>query len=371
MALSMNNNIVEKINRWIDKNKDLFGAKILCSGIDPECARHIARLFPAASVVCLVDDRKAADEGGRGGVSERAAIDGGNEIVTESAANDGGHGDVSGRAALDGGRGGVSESTGNLHGPLFLNNSIKYYEGGKFDTVVSLDQSSLCPSGTDAEFPVWERGTLYLRRASLLMEYYEDRVHSLKKQLRPGGSLLSLVKSGHDEYFLGYCLAAAAEGLAVDTSSIRQILCVEDGEKHVLQGFTAEDGGKTDIHALLAENMNFALDRMNTAAEELLGKEAEIMLQADAAELLRGYHIYQGDQLKGKLAVYSSAQRPDVIYYFTDAEGDEPYLKRFHESDRDKLVRHMVGELHRQKASDKNINWKQLQLQDDWSETEI
>ena len=52
-------------------------------------------------------------------------------------------------------------------------------------------------------------------------------------------------------------------------------------------------------------------------------------------------------------------------------EGDQPYLRRFHEGDRDKVVRHMVGELHRQKAGDKSISWKQLELQDDWSETEL
>lgn len=323
----MENNFSEKVNRWIDRNKDVFGRKILCSGIDAESARHLSHLFPAASVICLQDKPEKA------------------------SAN--------------------THKESSLTGPLYISDNIRTYEGGKFDTVLSLDASLLCPTEPEPDFPAWERGTLYLRRAALLMEYYEDRVQSLQKHLRPGGTLLSLVRSEHDEFFLGYCLAAAAEGLEIDIASIRQILCVENGKKQILQGFAARDGGRTDINALLAENLNHSLDRMNTAAVELQGKQAEIMLQADVSGLLRGYHIYQGDDLKGKLAVYTSAQRPDVIYYFTDAEGDGPYLRRFHESDRDKLIRHMVGELHRQKASDKTIQWKQLELQDDWSETEI
>ena len=327
----MKNNIVEKINRWIDKNKDLLGSKILCSGIDPECARHISRLFPASAVVCL-----------------QASPDEETEEKTENRHSDQG-----------------------LSGPLFLTGDLKSYEGGKFDTVLSLGGAPLRPLRPGDRFPVWKRGTLYLRRASLLMDYYEEDVHSLQKHLRPGGSLLCLVRSGQDEYFLGCCLAAAAEGLAVDIASIRQISCVEKGEKQVLQGFTAMEGGRTDISALLAGNLNYSLDRMNTAAEELQGRQAEIMLQADTAGLIRGYHVYRGESFKGKLAVYSSAQRPDVIYYFTDVEGDQPYLRRFHEGDRDKVVRHMVGELHRQKAADKSISWKQLELQDDWSETEL
>ena len=331
IEVGMKNNIVEKINRWIDKNKDLFGGKILCSGIDPECARHISRLFPASAVVCLEPSR---DEGSGEKTDDRAG-------------------------------------EGSLSGPLFLCGDLKSYEGGKFDTVLSLGVAPLRPLQPGDSFPVWKRGTLYLRRASLLMDYYEEEVHSLQKHLRPGGSLLSLVRSEQDEYFLGYCLAAAAEGLAVDTASVRQISCMENGEKQVLQGFTAMEGGRTDISALLAGNLNYSLDRMNTAAEELQGRQAEVMLQADIAELIRGYHLYQGESFKGKLAVYSSAQRQDVIYYFTDVEGDQPYLRRFHEGDRDKVVRHMVGELHRQKAGDKSISWKQLELQDDWSETEL
>lgn len=324
----MENNLSEKMNRWIDRNKEVFGRKILCSGIGTESARHLSHLFPAASVICLE------------GRSENAW-------------------------------GAAKNKESSLAGPLFMSGDLLSYDGGKFDTVLSLDASPLCPAEPGSDFPAWERGTLYLRRAALLMEYYEDRVHSLQKHLRPGSTLLSLVCSDHDEYFLGYCLAAAAEGLEIDTASIRQILCVENGKKQILQGFAARDGGRTDINSLLAENLNHSLDRMNTAAEELHGKQAEIMLQADVSGLLRGYHIYQGSDLKGKLGVYTSAQRPDVIYYFTDAEGDGPYLRRFHESDRDKLIRHMVGELHRQKASDKTIQWKQLELQDDWSETEI
>ena len=323
----MENNLSEKMNRWIDRNKEVFGRKILCSGIGAESARHLSHLFPAASIICLGDKAEKTPEN--------------------------------------------IHQNNSLTGPLFMSGDLLSYEGGKFDTVLSLDASPLCPAEPGLDFPAWERGTLYLRRAAILMDHYENRVQSLQKHLRPGGTLLSLVRSDHDEYFLGYCLAAAAEGLEIDIASIRQILCVENGKKQILQGFAARDGGRTDINSLLAENLNHSLDRMNTAAEELHGKQAEIMLQADVSGLLRGYHIYQGSDLKGKLGVYTSAQRPDVIYYFTDAEGDGPYLRRFHESDRDKLIRHMVGELHRQKASDKNIQWKQLELQDDWSETEI
>ena len=73
----------------------------------------------------------------------------------------------------------------------------------------------------------------------------------------------------------------------------------------------------------------------------------------------------------GKLALYSSANRPNVIYYFTDVQGAVPYLRRFHTEDRQKVLRHMVGELHRQKAADSNISWHELTLNDDWSETEL
>ena len=167
IEVGMKNNIVEKINRWIDKNKDLFGGKILCSGIDPECARHISRLFPASAVVCLEPSR---DEGSGEKTDDRAG-------------------------------------EGSLSGPLFLCGDLKSYEGGKFDTVLSLGVAPLRPLQPGDSFPVWKRGTLYLRRASLLMDYYEEEVHSLQKHLRPGGSLLSLVRSEQDEYFLGYCLA--------------------------------------------------------------------------------------------------------------------------------------------------------------------
>lgn len=344
--------IIEKINRWIDRNRHLAGGKILCAGIAPECARHLARMIPEASVVCLEGAENISCPAGDANPAVNAGSMG--PAGTEGAAGPNSKG-----------------KSRRLSTPLFLSGDLQNYDGGKFDTIFTLAASPLCPAEPDGSFPVWERGTLYLRRASLLMEYYEKEVHSLRKHLRPGGTLLSLVRGGHDEYFLGYCLAAAAEELAVDPSSIRQILCVENGKKQTLQGFTAHEGGRTEIGALLAENLNFTLDRMNTAAEELLGKQAEVMLQADVSGLLRGYHVYRGDQLMGKLAVYSSAQRPDVIYYFTDVTGDEPYLKRFHKSDLDKLIRHMVGEMHRQKAGDKSVGWKQLELQDDWSETEL
>lgn len=321
-----NDNITEKINRWLDRKKDLFGQKILCIGTGAETARHLAHIFPRASIVCLTEDAVS----------------------------------------------GAPQAPGD---PLLIQGDAKSYQGGLFDTVVALASSPLkgaaAADGAGAAFPVWERGTLYLRRASLLMDHYEEEMQALRRHLRQGGSLLSIVRSEHDEYLLGWCLAAAAEGLAVDASDVRQIQCMEKGRRQVLQGVCAREGSRTDIGALLASNLNYSLDRMNTAAEELQGRDAEIMLQADAASLLRGYHIYQGAELKGKMGVYASAQRPDVLYYFTDVEGDEPYLKRFHTDDRDKLIRHMVGELHRQKAVGKDISWKQLELQDDWSETEM
>ena len=38
--------------------------------------------------------------------------------------------------------------------------------------------------------------------------------------------------------------------------------------------------------------------------------------------------------------------------------------------DRDAVLRHMSGELHRQKAADKSITWRRLTQHEDWSETE-
>ena len=203
------------------------------------------------------------------------------------------------------------------------------------------------------------------------MEYYEEQAHLPGRHLKPGGTLFNLVQSERDEYLLGYCLALAAEELSVDPSSIRRILCRRDGKRLVLHGIIAFAGGRTDIQSLIAGSRNDSLDRMNTTAPDYEGRDAEIMLQADAGELLRGYHIYQKEQLMGKLAVYSSVQREDVIYYFTDVAGDTPYLKRFHTQDRETVIRHMVGELHRQRAADKNVHWAQLELHDDWSETEL
>lgn len=320
-------NLTEKINHWIDKNRERIGSRILCVGTGAAPAAHLAHMFPDAAIVRLADgtDHSAGEE--------------------------------------------TPDSPG-LRAPLVIQADADTYQGGMFDTVISFDNTPLCPEVPGDTFPEWERGTLYLRRASLLMEYYEAKAHALCRHLRPGGMLLSLVCSEHDEYLLGYCFALAAEEMAVDPASVRQILCREDGERKILQGVTALAGARTDIGTLLAENLNFSLDRMNTAANELQGREAEIMVQADSAELVRGYHIYKEGKLMGKLAIYTSMQRPDVIYYFTDVVGDGPYLRRFHTEDQQKVLRHMVGELHRQKASDKSVEWRELKLQDGWEETE-
>jgi hypothetical protein len=202
------------------------------------------------------------------------------------------------------------------------------------------------------------------------MDYYEKTAGAHRRHLREGGTLLNLVLSEHDEYLLGYCLSLAAEGMAV-SPSVKQILCRRGGERVTMQAVRAAAGGRTDVSALLADNLNFNLDRMDTSAEELEGKKAEVLLQADASQLVRGYRIYLKEEAMGKLAVYTSVQRADVLYYFTDIRGDVPYLRRFHTEDRRKLLQHMAGELHRQKAADKNINWHEIVLNDDWSEQEL
>lgn len=322
---SPDNNYEEKIIGWIDKNRVLPGQKILCIGTGIEPARHLARLFPASQVVCLTGSMNP---------------------VCEDRGQD------------------------SLREPLVIKKDASSYDGGRFDTVIACGRAPLLPEDPGDSFPRWERGTFYLRKASLLMEYYEEQAHLLRRHLKPGGTLFNLVESERDEYLLGYCLALAAEELSVAPSSIRRILCRRDGKRLVLHGIIAFMGGRTDIQSLIAGSLNDSLDRMNTAAPEYEGRDAEIMLQADAGELLRGYHIYQGDQLMGKLAVYTSVQREDIINYFTDVAGDTPYLKRFHAQDRDLVIRHMVGELHRQRAVDKNVRWAELELRTDWSEAE-
>lgn len=329
-------NINIKIINWLDKNRDGFGRKILCSGLPVEAAEHIAHVFPDASIVMLADETPEKAESG-------------------------------------------------LVQPLVIRADLKDYDGGMFDTVIALTPGPLCPADTgpdsaagssrpglqaDIPYPQLNRGSFYLHRASLLMEYFEKNAGILRKNLREGGTLLNLVLSGHDEHLLGYCLALAAEGMAV-SPSVRQILCRRNGERVTMQAVRASAGGRTDVTALIAENLNFNLDRMDTGAEELEGKKAEILLQADASQLVRGYNIYQEEELMGKLAVYTSVQRADVLYYFTDIRGDIPYLRRFHTEDRKKLLRHMVGELHRQKAADKSVSWHELVLNDDWSEQEL
>lgn len=330
-------NANEKIINWLDKNLDAFGRKILCVCLDIQAARHIAHVFPEASIVLLTSESPAP------------------------------------------------EAEGGLVQPLVIRTELKDYDGGLFDTVVALTPQPLCPpdaagnsaSGSgqnslqaDLPCPQFNRGAFYLHRASLFMEYFEKNAGILRKNLREGGTLLNLVYSEHDEHLLGYCLSLAAEGMEV-SPSVRQILCRKNGERVTMQAIRAAAGGRTEINALIAENLNFNLDRMDTSAEEVEGKKAEILLQADASQLVRGYNIYQKDDLMGKLAVYTSVQRADVLYYFTDIQGDVPYLRRFHTEDQKKLIRHMVGELHRQKAADKNVSWHELVLNDDWSEHEL
>lgn len=330
-------NANEKIINWLDKNRDAFGRKILCVCLDPQLARHIAHVFPDSSIVLLTDkDPAPAAENG-------------------------------------------------LVQPLVIRTDLKDYDGGTFDTLVAVTPEPLCPPDavrnsafgpvhqnlqTDLPYPQFNRGAFYLHRASLFMEYFEKNAGILRKNLREGGTLLNLTVSEHDEHLLGYCLSLAAEGMEV-SPSVRQILCRRNGERVTMQAIRAVAGGRTDINALIAENLNFNLDRMDTGAEELEGQKAEILLQADASQLLRGYNIYQEDKLMGKLAVYTSVQRADVLYYFTDIQGDVPYLRRFHTEDQKKLIRHMVGELHRQKAADKSVSWRELKLNDDWSEHEL
>lgn len=324
------NNVNEKITAWLDKNRDAFGRKILCAGIDLRIAVHLSHLFPESSIVYLTDQE-------------------------------------------------ADLSDKDLRGPLVIRDRIETYQGGLFDTVVCFPEEPLCPAAEtgsswihgDKPYPAIERGTLYLNRVSLLMDYYENGAAILRRHLRNGGTLFNLVRSGHDEHLLGYCFALASEEMQIDPAFIRQIHCREEGKSLTLQAIRAEAGARSEISSLIAGNLNFSLDRMNTAEVELQGHDAEILLQADLSGLIRGYHIYQGEDLMGKLALYSSANRPNVIYYFTDVQGDVPYLRRFHTEDRQKVLRHMVGELHRQKAADSNISWHELTLNDDWSETEL
>ena len=332
-------NASDKIINWLDKNKEAFGRKILCAGLDIKAASHIAHVFPDASIVFLAK-----------------------ETPVEA----------------------VAETESGLAQPLVIRADLKDYDGGMFDTVVAVTPGPLCPADPGAKSadgssyerqpadmprPQFNRGAFYLHRASLFMEYFEKTAGILRRNLREGGRLLNLVQAEQDEHLLGYCLALAAEGMNV-SPSIKQILCRKNGERVTLQAIRAAAGGRTDINALIAENLNFNLDRMDTSAEEVEGEKAAVLLQADASQLVRGYNVYQGDDLMGKLAVYTSVQRPDVLYYFTDILGDVPYLRRFHTEDQKKLIRHMVGELHRQKAADKNVSWRELVLNDDWSEDE-
>lgn len=328
-------NAGEKIINWLDKNRDAFGRRILCVCLDIQAAEHIARLLPDASIAVLTREDPAVSK--------------------------------SGLASL-----------------LVIRTDLEDYAGGLFDTVIAVTPEPLCPRSAgpgpdegpaqdrqaDPSYPQFKRGAFYLHRATRLMEYYEKNAGLLRKNLRRGGTLLNLVESEHDEHLLGYCLALAAEGMEVSPAA-RQILCRKGGKRVTLQAVRAVAGGRTDINALLAENLNFNLDRMDTGAEEMEGKKAEFLLQADASRLVRGYNIYQGGDLMGKLAIYTSVQRADVLYYFTDIRGDVPYLRRFHTDDQQKLLRHMVGELHRQKATDKSVHWHELVLNDDWSEDEV
>ena len=230
------NNYEEKIIGWIDKNRTLPGQKILCIGTGVEPARHLARLFPSSQVVCLTDSKY--------------------------------------------------ENTGenSLREPILIEKDASSYDGGSFDTVIACSDAPLLPEHPADSFPRWERGTFYLRKASLLMEYYEEQAHLPGRHLKPGGTLFNLVQSERDEYLLGYCLALAAEELSVDPSSIRRILCRRGGKRLVLHGIIAFAGGRTDIQSLIAGSLNDSLDRMNTTAPDYEGRDAEIMLQPTRIE---------------------------------------------------------------------------------------
>ena len=81
------NNVNEKITAWLDKNRDAFGRKILCAGIDLRIAVHLSHLFPESSIVYLTDQE-------------------------------------------------ADLSDKDLRGPLVIRDRIETYQGGLFDTVV-------------------------------------------------------------------------------------------------------------------------------------------------------------------------------------------------------------------------------------------
>ena len=163
-VLPVENNLTKKITRWLDQHSSLFGQKILCVGTGAGTAEHLSGRFPKASLVLLT---------GSGSSNHKSEKD----IHTAHTA----HG-----------------STPELQEYLPVPGQLKDYEGGLFDTVVYLGGSSLRLPAPGRTIPSWERGTLYLRRASLLMECYEEEAQALRRHIRPGGSLLAIVRSEHD-----------------------------------------------------------------------------------------------------------------------------------------------------------------------------
>lgn len=250
-----------------------------------------------------------------------------------------------------------------------LSDSGTDFPVGKFDTVLttSIDLRSAAADDKGSK----NRFDFYFRRAFDDIDLYDALLQPYLKHLRPDAHFISVVRAEHDAAYFAYCLSLAASETEVLCDTHSQIICRENGEKICCQALIAQNGRKSSPDIMMASDLNFTLGRMDTSGKEFYDLSADVLLQSDAGNLIKGYHIYRDQRLVGKVALYDSVRNDETLWYYTNSDGDRPYLCGYHITEKDRLLRSMIGEIHRQRAMHMEFEWKEIKMSDGWTEYEI
>ncbi len=164
----------------------------------------------------------------------------------------------------------------------------------------------------DYENQVLDLDEIALLASNNLVDYAE----SITKHLKPNGTLISVVKSNINSFFLGWLLALHANEFTPDLKHYKQIISTEISDDCKYQFFTSSKEPQNQI-----EPLNFfahAFEKYNDARQPLYyGDDAKVMLFFKGGEIIEGYEVFDNyGNLISRIACFTHRFDETAMFFY-------------------------------------------------------
>lgn len=117
---------------------------------------------------------------------------------------------------------------------------------------------------------------------------------------------------------------------------------LQDEEKDAVQESAAAYGHGKETVRRIADGF---IRRLNRELPEYANEEADLVLETEQAELIRGVYLFEGRQVIGKLAVYQSGDDPDSLWYYQGAWSRDHRIARYPAAIRKEVMENLDSEI--------------------------